>query len=199
MGSLGGSGEQAPRCPASLHQAPDRRRLSTARHRHHNIRHGGTVLPVPRLAGGRERPRPSRPQGARAAVVGRTPTGAPASTRSQPAGLLYVPKMSANRCSTGSRPATYALSTHWGCGSRAPRWSPRLRRCSNRRRRGLVVPSAEALNLNPDASASPSVLASYDSGGPILSGPRKQQNGQSVITNVTLTTRSYKTRTISPS
>ncbi len=187
LGSLAGSGEQAPRCPASHHQPPGRHPRQTARHRHLNTLQFGTALQVPRLAVGRERPRPPRPQGARAAVVGRTPTGAPASTRPRPAGLLYVPKMSAPHWATGSRTRNCGRSTHWDCGSPAPRWSPRLRRSSSRQHRGLVVPGGEAPNPNPGGFASLSVPALCDSGGPIPSGLRRPRNGPSSVTNVTLT------------
>ena len=66
-----------------------------------------------------------------------------------------------------------------------------LRRCSSGRRRGLLARSVVVSNRNPGGSASSSALVSCDSGGPIPSGPRKPPNGQSVITNVTLTTRNF--------
>jgi hypothetical protein len=50
--------------------------------------------PQPWTTGGRKRPRPARPQGARAAAIGRTTAMAKAPTRPMPPGLLYVPKMS---------------------------------------------------------------------------------------------------------
>ncbi|CAN5613445.1 hypothetical protein BH09ACT8_BH09ACT8_19650 [soil metagenome] len=186
--TFGDSGEQAPRCPASLHQPPDRSPRRRVRHRHHDIPQFGRVQPVPRLTGGRERPRPpGRRARERQWSAGRQPRH-PALPRPRTAGLLYVPKMSATRCLTELRPGSCERSTHSGCDFRAPRWSPRLRHCSSQRRRGPVVVGAEEPNLNPDASASPSVLGSYGSGGPIPSGPSKPLSEPSVITNVTSTT-----------
>lgn len=193
-----GSGEQASRCPASQLKPPTRHHRRAA-HRHLMDRHSGSVPRVPRWTGGRERPRPpGRRAGERQRSAVRQPRH-PVSNRQRPAGLLYVPKMSASRLATGSRPVSCGRSTRWAFVSRRPRWSPQPRRCSNRRHRGPVVMDAVVSNRNPDGFASLSVPVSCGSGGPIPFGSRKPASGLSVITNVTLTTRSCKSEATSPS
>lgn len=76
-GRLGGSGEQASRCPASIQQPPTRHRRQAAQHPTHRTRHSVPVLPAARLTGGREPPEDARPQGERAPAAGCTSTEAP--------------------------------------------------------------------------------------------------------------------------
>lgn len=169
----------------------------TARHLHATARHSWTVLPAPLLTRGRERPRPPGLRaGARQRSAGCRPRHR-TSTRPQAAGLLYVPKMSATHSPTVSAPASCGRSMHWGCDSRAPRWSLQLRHCSSPLHRGRVVLGVAVSDPNPDGFASLSVLLSSDSGGPIPYGPRRPPNERSVITNVTLTMRSITLETSS--
>ena len=197
-GRRGASGEQAPRCPESHHQSP-RRHDPRAAHRHLMDRHSGWISRQPRWTGGRERPRPpGRRAGERQRSAVRPPWH-PASTRVRPAGLLYVPKMSASRLTAVSRRASCGRWTHWGCGSRAPKWSRRQRHCLSPQHRGRLVLTVAGRSLNRDAFASLLVLAWCDSDGPVRFGSRRPQNGLLAITNVMLTMRSSMSGTTSPS
>jgi hypothetical protein len=199
VGGVGSSGEQAPRCPASHHQQPSRHPRRMTRYRRQNIHQFGMVLRTPRWAAGREQPRPPGRRVRERQRSDRRRPRRPTLIQPRPAGLLYVPKMSARRLRTGSRPASFGRSMHLGCGSRTPRWSRRLQHSSSRRHRGPAARTVLVPNRNPDGSASRSAPVSCDSDGPIPCVPRRPPSGQSAITNVTLTMRSSMSETTSPS
>ena len=159
------------------------------------------MLSVPRLAGGRERPRPPRPQGAaerqwsagRQPGTGLKPTTAgglvicaknvrdPVADRIAIGDLRAVDAMGLRFPSPESATAAAALfepAAPWACGPGRRGIEPESGQRSPHQRRPLV---------------------SCGSGGPIPSGPKKPPNGPSLITNVTLRMRSCESGTTSPS